>query len=256
MKELVAIEFTAQGGNYDGQGNSKRTWTGSIRLRLPTGDTSFTVKQEYTVVKPVIQVRSASVSALYLNCGNELQIDVPALGTIYDPSFSADGAETIKGAKKGLVTVVPNRAKVDLTVSSNGAKIGTESFKVRKVPKPEIVPYSGNRPINLKQGAPALSLRSIDMKAIPEADFASFLPKDARYRVSKYVVTLARGKRAVETMNVNGPTANISGLIQKANPGGSDRLVIEIKEVQRMNFKNRTEVIGGMSSNIYTIPLN
>jgi gliding motility-associated protein GldM len=249
-----SIEFTAQGGNYDKQGNSKRTWKGNISLRLPTGDTTFPVTQEYTVVKPVIQIRSASVSALYLNCGNELQVDVPALGTIYDPSFSAAGAETIKGAKKGLVTVVPNRAKVALTVSSNGTKIGVENFKVRKVPKPEIVPYSGNRPINLKQGAAALSLRSLNMKAIAETDFAAFLPKDARYRVSKYVVTLARGKRAVKTMNVSGPTGNISGLSQKAKPG--DRLVIEIKEVQRMNFKNRTETIGGMSNKIFTIPLN
>jgi hypothetical protein len=155
-----------------------------------------------------------------------------------------------------LVTVVPNKAKVALTVSSKGSKIGTENFKVRKVPKPDVIPYSGNRPINLKQGAPALSLRSLNMKAIPDADFASFLPKDARYRVSKYVVTLARGKRAVQTMNVSGPTANISSLIQKAKPGGSDRLVIEIKEVQRMNFKNRTELIRGMSNTIYTIPLN
>lgn len=250
------IEFTANGGNYDKQGNSKRKWTGRITLKLPTGDSTFSVEEEYTVVKPVIQIRSAAVQALYLKCGNTLQVDVPALGNIYDPKFSAAGADAIPGAKRGLVTVVPNRAKVDLTVSSGGSKIGTESFKVRKPPKPTLLPYSGNRPIDLKQGVAALSLRSIELKAIPDADFKSFLPKDARYRVTKYIVTLARGKRAVQTMNVNGPKASLTSLIQKAKPGGTDRLVIEVKEVQRMNFKNRTEKVGGMSSNIFTIPLN
>lgn len=248
------IEFTAQGGGYDKEGNAKKSWSGSIKLRLPTGDTTFTIKEEYTVVKPVIQIRSASVSALYLRCGNELQIDVPALGNLYKPSFAAAGADAIPGAKKGLVTVVPNRAKVALTVSSGGAKIGTENFKVRKVPKPTIVPYSGNRPVNLKTGVNALSLRSIDLKAIPDEDFKNFLPNDARFRVTKYVVTLARGKRAVQTMNVSGNKAKLSAMIQKAKPG--DRIVIEVKEVQRLNFKNRKENVGGMSSNIFTIPLN
>lgn len=248
------IEFTAKGGNYDKQGNSKRKWTGAIKLRLPTGDTTFRLEEEYTVVKPVIQVRSASVSALYLRCGNVLQIDVPALGNLYDPRFSAAGADAIPGAKKGLVTVVPNRAKVDLTVSSGSAKIGTETFKVRKVPKPTIVPFSGNRPVDLKQGANALSIRSIELRAIPDEDFKAFLPKDARFRVTKYVVTLARGKRAVQTMNVSGNKAKLSGIIQKAKPG--DRLVLEVKEVQRLNFKGRKEKVGGMSSNIFTVPLN
>ncbi|MGB0522636.1 MAG: gliding motility protein GldM [Flammeovirgaceae bacterium] len=250
------IEFTAQGGNYDKQGNSKRKWTGRITLKLPTGDSTFSVEEEYTVVKPVIQIRSASVQALYLNCGNELQVDVPALGNIYEPKFSAAGADAIPGAKKGLVTVVPNRAKVDLTVSSGGAKIGTESFKVRKVPKPTLIPYSGNRPVDLKQGVAALAMRNIEVRAVPDADFKAFLPKDARYRVTKYIVTLARGKRAVQSKTVTGPKASLTSLIQKAKPGGTDRLVIEIKEVQRMNFKNRTEKVGGMSSNIFTIPLN
>jgi len=250
------ISFKASGGNYDKEGNSKRTWTGNITLRLPTGDSTFTVKEEYVVVQPVIQIRSASVSALYLRCGNELQVDVPALGVTYDPSFSADGADAIKGAKKGLVTVVPNRASVNLTVSSGGTKIGTEKFKVRKVPKPSLKPYSGNRPIDLKTGVAALSIRNIEMRAIPDEDFASFLPKDARFRVTRYTVTLARGKRPVATVQASSPNVAIASLIQKAKPGGTDRLVIEVKEVQRMNFKGRTEPVSGMNSEIFTIPLN
>lgn len=251
---IGSIEFVAKGGDFDKQGSSKRTWQGNITLTLPTGDTTFTVKQEYTVVKPVIQVRSAAVQALYLNCGNELQVDVPALGTTYDPRFTADGAEAIAGQKKGEVMVIPSASKVKLNVSSGGSLIGSEDFSVRRVPKPTVLPYSGSRPVDLKQGASAATLRSIELRAIPEDDFKAMLPKDARYRVTHFVVTLARGKRAVMSEKVNSPSYNLTQMVSKARPG--DRIVVELKEVQRMNFKNRTEKVPGMSDVIFTIPLN
>ena len=97
---------------------------------------------EYFVAKPVIQVQSASVQALYLNCGNELQINCPQLGSAYSPTFTASGANTIKGAKTGQVTVVPNSADVKLNVYNSGNLLGTENFKVRRVPKPEIKLYN------------------------------------------------------------------------------------------------------------------
>lgn len=249
-----SIEFVAKGGDFDKQGNSKRSWQGNITLTLPNGDTTFIVKQEYTVVKPVIQIRSAAVQALYLNCGNELQVDVPALGNTYDPKFTADGADAIAGNQKGEVMVIPSANKVTLNVSSGGALIGSETFSVRRVPKPTVLPYSGSRPIDLKQGASAGLLRSIDLKAIADEDFKAMLPKDARYRVSRYVVTLARGKRAVMSDKVNGPDYNLTSMMQKAKPG--DRIVVELKEVERMNFKNRTENVPGMGDVIFTIPLN
>ena len=58
------IEFTAKGGGYDKSGNSKRKWTGNITLSLPTGDTTLRAPMEYTVVKPVMQIRSDAVQAL------------------------------------------------------------------------------------------------------------------------------------------------------------------------------------------------
>ena len=248
------IEFVPKGGKYNKSGMSERTWTGNITLTLPTGDTTFRVEQPYKVAKPVIQIRSAAVQALYLNCGNELQVDVPALGNTYDPSFSAKGGDAIKGKKKGLVTVIPNSKKVALSVSSGGNMIGTEKFSVRRVPKPDIKVLSRGRPVDMKQGVSAATMRSLTLAAIPDEDFKTMLPKDARYRVTGYVVTLARGKRAVGTKRVSRPKVGLSDLIRKARPG--DRLVVELKEVQRMNFKDRTEKVPGMSAEIFTIPLN
>ena len=251
------VEFMAtlpSGAKYDEEGNYKTSWKGTITMNTPAGDTTLEVTSEYIVAKPVVQIQSASVSALYLNCGNELNIQVPALGSLYDPKFKATGGEAIQGSKKGLVTIVPNKAKVDLEVYSGGNKLSTEHFKVKKVPKPEIRFYARGKEIDQKNGVTIAQLpRNITAKAIPDESFASFLPKDARYRVTAWEVTLARGKRAIKTKRVTSEKVGITDMAQKARPG--DRIVIEVKKVKRMNFKNKKEDVK-IGVQIAQVPIN
>ena len=104
---------------------------------------------------------------------------------------------------------------------------------------------SGGKEIDLKRGVSKVP-REMNLDAVADADFAQFLPKDARYRVTKWEVSLARGARAVDTKQVTSP---------KARAG--DRIVIEAKEVQRMNFKGETEKIRiGVNASIKTVPIN
>ncbi|MBK0404277.1 gliding motility protein GldM [Adhaeribacter sp. BT258] len=250
---LGKIEFTAQAGAYDKEGISKQSWTGQIRINNNGRDTTFTLKEEYFVAKPVIQVQSASVQALYLNCGNELNVQVPALGATYDPSFSATGAAVVKGSEKGVVTLVPSAKEVTLNVSSGGNKIGSEKFQVRLIPKPEITALTNGRPVNEKQGMAAPGPRSITMKAIPDESFKTFLPKDARYRVFKWEVFLVRGRKAIASETINGETANLTSFAAMAKEG--DRISIEVKEVKRLNFRNATEDVN-IGTKIINIPLN
>ncbi|MBC7920022.1 MAG: gliding motility protein GldM, partial [Ferruginibacter sp.] len=250
------VDFVARAGNYDKDGNSKQTWKGSISFRNPsTGrDTTFNVEQEFIVAKPVIQVQAAAVQALYLNCGNELNIQVPALASTYDPSFTVSGGTYIKGAEKGKLTVVPSSTEVRINVSSGGNPLGVETFKVRNIPKPTIEIYSGGRPIPEKQGMPAPGPRELTVKAIADESFKNFLPKDARYRVFTWEVTLARGSRPVAgPISFSNEQISTASLIAQAKPG--DRLVIEIKEVKRQNFKNDVETVK-IPSVIKTINLN
>ena len=232
------VEFVAQAGAYDAEGNSKQKWKGAITFNNKGRDTTFQIEQEYIVAKPVIQIQSASVQALYLNCGNELNVQVPALGATYDPAFTASGAQVIKGAKKGEVVLIPNSPEVKLNVASGGNAIGSESFKVRLIPKPDVEFFVSGKPINEKQGMPAP--RSINVRAIPDESFRNFLPKDARYRVASWQVTLVRNNRPVGgTMNVTGDVANTSAMAAEARPG--DRILLEVKSVQRRNFRDQTE---------------
>lgn len=237
------IEFKATGGKYDKEGKLKKTWKGTITVKNPlTGaDEIKEITEEYFVANPVLQVQSASVQALYLNCGNDLQINCPALGTEYDPKFTATGGTASRGAKKGEVTVVPTTPKVTLTVSSGGTRIDALEFKVRKIPKPEIVALNGSKPVDEKRGVKAPGPRSISMKAISDESFKTFLPKDARYKVTKWEATLVRGKRPVDKKTFTSEVGNLSSFASQAKAG--DRILIEVKDVKRLNFKGQTESV-------------
>ncbi|OGX89054.1 gliding motility protein GldM [Hymenobacter lapidarius] len=246
------VEFTARPGNFDAAGSAKNSWTGTIRFNQNGRDTTFTVKVPYTVTKPVMQIQSASVQALYLKCGNKLNVSVPALGAQYKPSFSASGASVLSGAKTGDVTLVPNSKEVTLNVSSGGNAIGSQTFQVRTIPKPTIECFVGGKQVNEKQGTPGTAMRSMTLRAIPDASFATFLPDDAKFRVSSYEVTLVRGRRpALQPRTINGPTADLSDVVNAYREG--DRLYIEVKGVQRQNFQGNVEPVN--VSKQFNVPL-
>lgn len=248
------VEFTASGGSYDKEGQIKKSWKGDISIKHPlTGkDTTFPVKGEYIVSKPVIQIQSASVSALYKNCGNELNVQVPALGSLYNPSFGVTGASKKVGSKKGFITIIPTAPKVTLSVSSGGNLIGKEEFKVRLVPEPKIVAKSRGKEVDQKRGMKAPGPRSITMDAVADQSFKQFLPKDARYRVVEWEAILVRGKRPVTKKTFKEPDGNLSSFASAAKPG--DRILIEVKSVIRRNFLGQNESVK-LGTIIMNIPL-
>ena len=245
----VVIPATAS--SYDKSGNAVKTFDGEITLKQPgKPDTTFTQKVEYVVQKPVMQIQSASVQALYLNCGNDLNVQVPALGTAYNPSFTTKGGSSSKGPNKGEVTVVPKAAKVTLSVTSGGHLIGTRDFKVKRIPKPEIKVFSGGREVDMKRGVKGAP-RSIKINAVADQSFKEFLPNDAHFRVAESEVTLVRSGRAVKSLRPKGPDVNLSAFAGQARAG--DAIVIEVKRVQRRNFKKEVEDFPNYGPRILTI---
>ena len=247
------ISFLATPGNYDQNGLAKKTFKATIKLKIPGGDSTFVKEVEYFVAKPVIQVQSAAVSALYLNAGNELNIQVPALGIGYNPKFTAQGATVIYGQGKGLVTLIPNAPEVKLNVYNNDNLLDTITFKVRTIPKPDVVITSGGKLLNERQGMPAPGPRKLEIKATADESFKGFLPKDARYRVAEWEVTLARGSRPIQTKKVTSQEVSLSDFAPLAQAG--DRIVIEVKKVERLNYKDEIETVN-IGSLVRNIPIN
>jgi hypothetical protein len=144
--------------------------------------------------------------------------------------------------------------EVTLNVSSGGNMIGSEKFKVRPVPRPDVRAFANSKEVDLKSGLTAPYPNAIELRAIAEEGFANFLPKDAQFRVSSFDVMLVKGKRASPAVGSSANRANIGSLIGQAQPG--DRLLIQIKGVQRMNFKGQVVESAPAGSVYINVPLN
>ncbi|MEH0158710.1 gliding motility protein GldM [Limibacter armeniacum] len=245
------VEFKATPGKYDNNGRAKKTWKGTITYTTPFGDTTLNIEEEYYVVKPTIEINSATVNALYRNCANELIVDVPALGESYNPQFSATNASTSNKGK--ALTIIPSaKAKsVDLTVKSGGSLIGKKTFKTKGIPLPEVEIYADGKKVDLASGI-SKRTRSVELRVRPDSEFAAALPNEARYRVVKWEVLGARGPRPV------GAPQRVSGGTQKVSVSNlaknSDRLVIEIQSLVRKNSLGNVEGVR-MTSNVINVPV-
>ena len=245
------VKFKATGGNYDPKTlTSEQSFKASITLN----DSTYNMTHKYYVVKPVIQVKSAALQALYMNCGNQLDVQVPALGTSYNPSFAASGAKTVKGNKPGLVTVIPEgRSKVKLTVSNSGNVLGTETFDVKKVPPPNIEITSRNKPVDFEKGMTAAALTTIKVSAEPDENFAREVPQDARYRVSKINVKLARAGRQIKAEDFTSENVDLRSWRSLFRPG--DNLIVKVENVNRRTYQGGNERVKPATT-IYSIPIN
>ncbi|MHA8067855.1 gliding motility protein GldM [Aquirufa ecclesiirivi] len=246
------IKFKTSGGGYDANGLSKKTYTATVAYMSPAGPKTESIQKEYFVLKPTYNIETATLPALYLGCANRLSVVSPGLGALWNPQFSAEGGEVIPGQNRGKVTIVPSSATITLNVNNGGTLLGKETFKVRRVPRPDVRIFGNGGELNEKRGTSATGLRTLDARAIADESFKATNPEDANYRVAQVYVALVRGQRKIdEIANLPG-SGSIAKLASQAQPG--DRYYIEVKEVQRKNFKGAIETIP--VSMVKNIPLS
>jgi gliding motility-associated protein GldM len=244
-------EITASGGDFDKNGQLKRSYKAIVAYPAPDGSMKSVEKEEtYTVLKPSVQIETASMPALYFKCANRLSTYSPGLGALYSPSFSGTGAEFIPGGS-GKVTIVPNSAKASMNVVNSGITLQTFNFPVRLVPAPTVKLLVNGGVYDERKSMTAATLRTIEARAIADESFKSTNPEDAAFRVGEMEVNLIRGTRFINKVS-GGGVANISNLAQQAQAG--DRYVIIIKRVERKNFKG--EVLPLEMESTKVIPLN
>jgi gliding motility-associated protein GldM len=235
------IEFRATSSSFDRQGQARQTFIAEINYN----DSLFREEIEYIVVKPTLQITSDAVKALYLNCGNPLNVQCPQLGAQFAPTFSATGADVFpEPNNRNSITVLPTGARsVKLNVNSGGVFIGSETFPVRRVPSPTISMRNETRQeIDEAKGVTVAGLpRQILVQADPDPDFANALPKEARYRVTRWRITLASGGDIKQRAEPSSEAFNLNAWRPIAKKG--DRVVVEVFEVQRANYKNDAEKV-------------
>ena len=236
--KMGKVEFSVSGEGKQSFMAEIRPGGGKEPIKLPI---------EYNVIKPTIRITNGNAPSLYMNCGNTVNVEVPALGTSYNPTFSAKGATIEKGDKIGRITIIPTERKVALTVSNSGAVIGTEPFDVKLIPKPRYVPRDNQaKEIDLKNGVKGSATSSLRISADADENFKAEVPKDAVYRIRTMEVILARGTARVQTKTVTSELVDLSDWRSKFKPG--DRIVVDIKSVTRKTFTGQDEkvdIVGG-----------
>jgi gliding motility-associated protein GldM len=249
--KMGKVKFTAQGGGYNKDGFATKSFTAEIKL--PEQTLKKTV--EYLVAQPTIKVTTGNAPTLYMNCGNNVTIEVPALGTNYNPSFTSAAAQIRKGDKPGKVTIIPNARKITVSVSNGGTKIGDQGFDVKNVPEPRFVAYIGNSPVDLRQGIKPAQLRSLRIVVEPDANFKEEVPKDARYNIKDMEVTFGSGPVAKGTMRATNGSPDMGAWGNQAKAG--DRIVFFIRDAVRKTFTDSEEKVAIKGPNsVVIIPVN
>lgn len=242
--KMAKIEFSASG-------EGMQSYTAEIR---PGGGKEPLIRKiPYQVIKPTIRITNGNAPSLYMNCGNFVNIEVPALGASYNPSFTIKGGSIEKGDKPGKVTIVPKERKVSVTVSNGGAVIGTEPFDVKPIPKPRYVARDNSgKEIDLKNGVRGAGLSGLRINADAEENFKAEVPKDAVYRIRTMEVILARGTQRVDQFNATSESLDLNRWKSQFRPG--DRIIVDIKNVTRNTYTGEQEPVA-VSSGTINIPI-
>jgi len=231
------VEFVASGGGYK-NGIAEKSYTAKITVK----GVDYNTKVDYKVIAPTVKISSGALSKLYINCGNEMNVEIPGLGTNFVPGYSSAEADIIKSDKVGAITVIPkSKAKVKMAVSNSGTPIETVTFEVRTAPAPQIVVSAGGQEKNSKDGVARSQLAQLKISAKADEDFASTVPKDAEFRIRKGRVYLRKGTALGTPIEFTGETLNLGAFIQSAKPG--DVLSFELESVTRRTFKGENEPV-------------
>lgn len=244
------VEFTATAGSYDPKTLLARK-TFMAEIKMP--DTTLRQEVEYFVAQPVIKVTTGNAPTLYMNCGNTVNIEVPALGTNYNPSFNASGASIIKGDKPGKVTIIPTQRKINVSVSNAGAGLGSVAFDVKPIPLPRyVIKDNSGKEVDKKVGVKGGSLTGLRVVPEPDPTFKQEVPKDAVYRIRSMDVIHARGATPVNRMTATNEVLDLARWRSQFKAG--DRIVIEINTVTRRTYQGQDEKVE-VRNEVYNVPI-
>lgn len=178
---------------------------------------------------------------LFLRCENPLIAPPrPRKGQL-PIRFTATGATVRLNANSRRLLIAPTAATVTLWARKGRTLVFKHQFTAIPPPLPEIHCYLGFREANDarpgEEGQPTIVMKASDMN-----ELGYFMPDDARYRVSRYTVTLLRNGVAFGTpKTVYGPESILAEAETFFQDG--DRLQIDVQLVQRMNFREEIKAV-------------
>jgi gliding motility-associated protein GldM len=239
-----------------GRREGEQAYSATIRVPKADGTTAvLPVRGKFTVVLPTIKVSSGAIQNMYLECGNVIEVDVPELGQYYDPVITSEQAQVaVSPQNKKQVMVVPRGGKS--TTIKVATRTGGQVYPVGEVvytnilpPKPTIRVKYGNR--ELKAGEAVAKSGTLTLEVVPDGNFKSALPKDARYVLKGIKVkakiglgapvelsSLPASRLRNDGSNIGFVDVNLRDALSGVYKPGMT-LFISIDQVNRTNFQDK-----------------
>jgi gliding motility-associated protein GldM len=232
----------------EGEREGRQTFTATVDVpRANGGFETLTIREEFRVLRPEVRISSASIQSLYRHCSNPINIDVPALGDLFDPVVSATQAQVrTSGQSRKRFMIEPTGQNCVLSVSNRAegrvTKVEDIRYRVIEPPKPSIEMQVNGRSYN--GAVPVARSSRVALRLIADREFAMAQPGDAQYEIGEVVILLQDQlgpARVVKTLNLQGQDATrlqqipLGPEVQQARPG--TQAFVQIREVYRKNYR-------------------
>ena len=207
-----------------------------LKISSFLGQTNDSLSQHTTDYAIIEHVESRSGFYLFKNCGNQFTYSLRKKKNII--SFRAVGGRLIRQTEDSFV-VIPTDYKINVLGEVNGKVVYAKQYKIRGEPQPKIRIRSEN-----------ISGKRLDEKRVnmlkgfiyaeayfSDKFFKAEFPKDSRYKVTKWKVTLVRGMRPLAVKTFTSPSGNIQAFSSRVSD--DCRIIVEVMEVKRRRYDGR-----------------
>ena len=225
-------------------------YSGTVTIKGEKGMVPAPYKGKFTVRKPEISIKSAAVQNLYRECGNAVEIDVPALGDLYNPVVTATNCEVLpsKENKKKFMLMPGGGKSAVITVNNslNGSvmKVGDVTYNVVDPPRPSVVVKINGQPSNGQTGIGKGSKVSVFI--VPDPEFRNLLPADANFyaagKIDVYAALSIGAPARVGGKDLSGQNAVNGidvGVPPQATGSPGTKVFFELDAVYRKNFRGK-----------------
>lgn len=223
----------------------------SNEAQIPWESSSLT--GNFYFIEPEIEINIESLFVPLINCGSEINVQIPLLGDNYNPSFRIKGGIIIEGGRPGLITLIPTETIVELTILNNNEIVDIKKFYAAPVSPPQIQIRADGIPIDLRRGLVQPGPDTISVHAIANVLFQKMYPKDARYyKITKWEFLISRGTRPLMRRTITDTQgfhlAKFHNIVKPA-----DYFHIRILEAKRKNYLNNWVEVVGLENIVFTV---
>ncbi len=205
-------------------GTGTKSFAGEILVQGPQGEQSFPFEAEYDVFRPAATIAATEMNLLYVGLDNPMSISVPGFTDIRVGTSSGLSLSNQGGGKYNAKVDGSNReVTISVSVTKDGKtkNVGSEKFRVRRLPNPTA--QLGGLP---NDGLPKPKAQ-VQAQSTLIATMGQGFAYNLTYRVTSYRFIFAPARRPATMVSGSGGalTGQMRSMIASAKKG--DRILIE-----------------------------